>query len=168
MEDHLNSDDLQADEEVAHKHPKSSSEEITGKGRPLITPAKGFPAALASLPRELSTEDLDSPGSRKILLAQFDKLTEDAQELEKYKTLFFEADKERAVLKESIKGYSVNSTKSAIGIALGGLLCSIGGGLLTVADYKLLGAAIIIIGIATMVLSCWSYNGGSPKSKGIK
>ena len=59
--------------------------------------------ALSSLKRELSDDDLASPGTQKMLLEELERLTEENSSLSSFRSLFHESDKKVAILGEKQK-----------------------------------------------------------------
>lgn len=56
--------------------------------------------AFSKLKRELSDEDLNSPGTQRLILNELDKYEECSKLLEEYKTKYYKSETSRAVLEE--------------------------------------------------------------------
>ena len=63
----------------------------------------GTKNAFKNLQRDLSQDDLNSSGTQKMLLAELERLERINGELEEFKNDYYQADKEREVLKEKLK-----------------------------------------------------------------
>lgn len=59
--------------------------------------------ALSTLKRELTDDELASTGTQKMLLEELERLSEDNLRLDSFRSLYYEADKDVAVLKEKQK-----------------------------------------------------------------
>lgn len=58
------------------------------------------------LRRELSEEDLTNPAVQKLIISDIDKLEGRISDLEDFQVKFYETDKDKAVLKEKLKGHN--------------------------------------------------------------
>jgi hypothetical protein len=87
-----------------------------------FVPALKSRRSLAKLRRDLTDDDLASPGARKLLVDEIDYLSEDNEKLTEYREKFFEADKRTAVLEERLHKNKVQEGMSVICVAVGGLL----------------------------------------------
>ncbi|HUA22084.1 MAG TPA: hypothetical protein VMU80_18165 [Bryobacteraceae bacterium] len=83
------SDDLQPDESGAS--PAHSPESKAGR-------------ALSRVKRELTDEELASPGALKMILEEIERQREETAELRTYRDKFYESDKKLAIINEKVKG----------------------------------------------------------------
>jgi hypothetical protein len=86
------------------------------------TPSTGRRQALRDLRRELSNEDLASPGVQKMLLDELGRADDDCDVLRGYVTRFHDADKRAAVLEEKLRTQTALEVACGVGIGLGGAI----------------------------------------------
>src|SRR4051812_2926690 len=90
--------------EVPQPQPQGLAIELAaGAPSPEPTPTSGRRLALQGLRRELSEEDLKSPGAHKMLLDALESSDAQAETLRGYEVQFHVADKRAAVLEEKLK-----------------------------------------------------------------
>jgi hypothetical protein len=70
---------------------------------PSLTPENKTGRALSRLKRELTDEELASPGALKMILEEIERQREENIALQSYRDKFYESDKQRAVMGEKIK-----------------------------------------------------------------
>lgn len=81
--------------------------------------------ALSNLAKELSDDDLSSPGVQKMLLAEIDRLTTTELTADEFKDRFHKKDKECAVLKEKEKTFVFSEILYSVSLTLGAALIGI-------------------------------------------
>lgn len=85
--------------------------------------------AFSNLKRELTDEDLKSPGTLRLILRDLDNYEECKSQLDKYKSMFHEKDKDNAVLETKLgasNGFDIlYSVMLSLGSALMGMVPSI-------------------------------------------
>ena len=86
------------------------------------TSTSGKRPAFRDLRRQLSEEDLKSPGIQKILLDDLERAEESCEILNAYVERFHEADKRAAVLEEKLRPENAIEIMFAVGLALGGAI----------------------------------------------
>lgn len=74
------------------------------------------------LGRDLSEEDLTSPGTQKMLLGELDRLEEEVNGLKGFRSKFHEADKNNAVKDEQLKSTTSKEVLYAVVIGIGATL----------------------------------------------
>ena len=87
--------------------------------KPVQTPILKSRKALSRLKRELSEEDLSTPGVQKMLVEELERAEEENNELKTFRDKFNTADKELAVSKEKLKGWTSLEMISTACIAVG-------------------------------------------------
>jgi hypothetical protein len=88
--------------------------------KPVTTPlAPKTRKALSRLKRELSDEELASPGVQKMLVEELEKVEEEKSDLSMFKEKFHQADKDLAVLKEKHRRYISAEIISGACLAVG-------------------------------------------------
>jgi hypothetical protein len=87
--------------------------------KPVEAPLPKSRKALARVQRELSQEDLASPGVQKMLIEELDRAEEENIELKVFQEKFHSADKDLAVSKQKIKGWTAMEIVSTGCIAAG-------------------------------------------------
>lgn len=87
--------------------------------RPVDTPLPKSRKALAGVQRELSQEDLASPGVQKMLIEELERAEEENIELRAFREKFHGADKELGIAKQKIKGWTAMEILSTGCIAVG-------------------------------------------------
>jgi hypothetical protein len=75
--------------------------------------------ALSRVKRELSEEDLATPGVQKMLIEELERAEEENNELKAFRDKFYVADKDLAVSKQKLKGWSSMEIISTACIAIG-------------------------------------------------
>jgi hypothetical protein len=75
--------------------------------------------ALSRLKRELSEEELFSPGVLKMLVEDRERIVDENRDLQSFRAKFYIADKELAILKQKLKNWSSMEVLSTGCIALG-------------------------------------------------
>ncbi|MBX3666451.1 MAG: hypothetical protein KF834_12265 [Burkholderiales bacterium] len=86
------------------------------------TPPTGRRQALRDLRRELTNEDLASPGVQKLLLDELGRADADCEILNGYVTRFHDADKRAAVLDEKLRTQTALEIAFGVGIGVGGAI----------------------------------------------
>ena len=86
------------------------------------TPPSGRRQALRDLRRELTNEDLASPGVQKMLLDELARADGDCELLNGYVTRFHDADKRAAVLEEKLRAQTALEIAFGVGVGLGGAI----------------------------------------------
>lgn len=75
--------------------------------------------ALASVKRELTDEELASPGVQKLLLDMLQRAEEENAALKPFRDKYYEADKQKGILEEKLKLHVAFEVISTAGIAVG-------------------------------------------------
>lgn len=78
--------------------------------------------AYQKLRRDLSEEELKSPGTQKMLLSDLDRLEEEVNDLRKYQEDFHKSDKEKAILQEKLNSSLSKEILYSVAISLGATL----------------------------------------------
>lgn len=91
----------------------SSANAETGAKKAEIDPVKRKP--YDNISRELEASELDNPAVKKLLLDHIDRLEEEVRELSGYRKEYHQADKDRAILRNSAS----ESKKSDIMLSVG-------------------------------------------------
>ena len=103
----------------------------------------------SNLKRQLSEEDLNSPGTQRLILAELDKYDECKQNLNYYKDAYHRKDKENAVFRQQLSSNKsfdiVYSFLLAVGPAILGLSPSI------MTKDKLTGILMVVIGVVCLL-----------------
>lgn len=86
------------------------------------SPTTGKRLALRKLRRELSDDDLKSPGVQKMLLDDLERADADCETFRAYIPLYHEADKRAAVLNERLRTHTALEVMFGVGVAIGGAL----------------------------------------------
>jgi len=76
--------------------------------------------ALSRIKRELTDEDLASPGVQKLLIDQIEKTEEQLNDLERYRDKFYQTDKDLAVSNGKLKRHGALEILSSGALAVGG------------------------------------------------
>jgi hypothetical protein len=87
---------------------------------PEPTPPTGRRLAFKEVRRELTNEDLASPGAQKLLLDALERADAECETLRSYVSQFHEADKRAAVLAEKLKPQKALDVAFGVGTGLGG------------------------------------------------
>ena len=83
-------------------------------------------AAISGIERLLTQQDLESDGAKKIFLAQYDEIIEENEELQSFRDWYYEAEMERAVLREQLTAAREGIAKDGFMLALSGVLITLG------------------------------------------
>jgi len=75
--------------------------------------------ALASLKRELTDEELASPGVQKLLLDLLQRAEEENVALKRFRDKYYESDKQKGILEEKLKRRVALEVISTAGVAVG-------------------------------------------------
>lgn len=78
--------------------------------------------AFSNLKRELSDEDLNSPGTQRLILNELDKYEECSKQLELYKSKYYECDKDRAIYKERANSSNAFEILYSSSLSVGAML----------------------------------------------
>lgn len=78
--------------------------------------------AYQKLRRDLSEEELKSPGTQKMLLSDLDRLEEEVNDLKKFQENFHIRDKEKAILEEKLNSSLSKEILYSVAISLGATL----------------------------------------------
>ncbi len=109
--------------------------------------------AFSRLRREVSEEELTSPGAVRLLLAHLDRTDEQVAELAGYRDRFYQADKERAILQERLKTKIAAEIIFATCLTVGAALIGFSPGLWSTAPYGwisiILGSLLIAGGVVS-------------------
>jgi hypothetical protein len=103
----------------------------TGVGKPSAptsleaSPASGRRHALRELRRELSDDDLKSPGTQKMLLDELGRADAECESLRSFVPLYHEADKHAAVLEERLRTHTALEVMFGVGVGIGGALIGV-------------------------------------------
>jgi len=89
---------------------------------PEPTPPTGRRQALKNLRRQLSDDELSSPGAQKLLLDALEAKDAECESLSSYVQRYHEADKRAEVLKEKLKTSAATEIGFGVGVGLGGVL----------------------------------------------
>jgi len=100
---------MQQDERADEEPEEEGVASETPKGR----------RSFARMRRELTDEELKSPGVQKILLDETERLESDCAALRLYVDRFYAADKERAILAEKLKPQTATDIFSGGALAVG-------------------------------------------------
>ncbi|KWA42179.1 hypothetical protein WL27_01870 [Burkholderia multivorans] len=116
---------------------------------------KASKKALSSLKREISDDELASPGVQKMILAELDKLEDDKAELSGFRDRFHETNLALAVAREQLKVRVAADTVFAGALTIGALIAGYATSVLdkpiTAAACSISGGAMIAIGIVAKV-----------------
>ncbi|MFD0988463.1 hypothetical protein ACFQ1R_00010 [Mariniflexile jejuense] len=78
--------------------------------------------AYQKLKRDLSEEELNSPGTQKLLLSDLDRLEDEVDDLKKFRDDYYESDKKRAILDEKLTASISKEVLYTVAISLGATL----------------------------------------------
>ncbi|MEK6408820.1 MAG: hypothetical protein AABN34_18005 [Acidobacteriota bacterium] len=109
MEDEV---DPQTSREMGTEQPKPTSE---------VAPT-GRRQALRDIRRELTDEELSSPGVQKLLLDDLERAESESEVLRSYVDRFHESDKRAAILEVQLRGSNAFEILFGTGIGLGGAI----------------------------------------------
>lgn len=113
------------------------------------TPTTGKRLALRDLRRQLTMEELASPGAQKMLLEELERADAECESLRAYETRYHEADKRAAVLEERLRTQTALEIAFGVGVALGGAIMGLAPGLWTLRPFghlALLVGAVLVVG----------------------
>ena len=85
-------------------------------------PASGRRAAFRDVRRQLTDDELKSPGVQKLILDILEDVDGDRETLRSYVGLFHEADKTAAVLSEQVRSQTSVEVFFGVGVGLGGAI----------------------------------------------
>lgn len=115
---------------VSEQEPDAPSGESTGQsasesgitlGQPAATaPPSGRRLAFGEIKRQLSDEDLKSPGVQKLLLDDLERAEGECEFMQGYIERYHDADKRAAVLEERIRSGTAIEIMFGVGVGLGG------------------------------------------------
>lgn len=120
---------------------------------PLSKPA----SALSSVRRELTDEELSSPGARKLLIDRLDQTELLVRELKDFRDRFYEADKEVTRLTEKMKHETAAEVLYGVSLSIGAIFIGLAPSAWTCQPF---GWISLLIGIALML--------GAVISKGVR
>lgn len=83
-------------------------------------PVVGRRAAFRDVRRQLTEEELKSPGVHKLLLEMLQEVDDEREELRSYVSLYHESDKRAAVLSEKVITQTAIEVLFGVGVGLGG------------------------------------------------
>ena len=86
------------------------------------TPPSGRRQALRDLRRQLTDQDLTSPGAQKLLLDELERVDAECELLRGYVTRFHDADKRAAVLEERLRTQTALEVAFGVGVGVGGAI----------------------------------------------
>lgn len=113
--------------------------------------------AFAKVRREVSEDEFTSPGVSRILLDQISDLSQRVQEETKFRGLYHEADKERALLQEKLKLRLSSEIISGFVLTLGSLLIGFSPALWPSWPYGLLalssGLVLLAVAVITQIIA---------------
>lgn len=109
--------------------------------------------ALSRLRRELSEEELSSPGAVRLVLGDLDRAEEQLVELSGYRDRFYAAEKQEAILEERLKTKIAAEIIFGAALTVGAALIGLSPGLWGNGAYGpilvILGAVLILGGVAS-------------------
>jgi hypothetical protein len=88
---------------------------------PIAAELPKSPRALSRLKRELSDEELGSPGAQKMLLELLARAEADVVDLKPFREKYYQADKQNGVLQEKLRFRTASDIVSMGSLALGGV-----------------------------------------------
>ena len=112
-------------------------------------PASGKRAALRDVRRQLTDEELKSPGVQKLLLDMLQEADDEREELRPYVDRFHDANKTAAVLREGLKTHTAIEVFFGVGVGLGGAI--IGLSPFFWGMKPLYGGITVIVGLCLMI-----------------
>jgi hypothetical protein len=115
------------DEGAPQAPPATILPEAVGSPRQGVSaPSSGTRAAFSGLGRQLTNEELDSPGARKMLLDNFDRVEAECVTLREYQNKYHEADKRAAVLDARLRGVKAMDVLYTVCVCVGGVIIGYG------------------------------------------
>lgn len=115
---------------------------------PVKVPDRKVHRAYSKVRRELSEDELATPGAQRLLLDELDRLQRQVDELSAYRGQFHEADKRAAVLKQKLEVAVAGEIISGICLTVGAALVGIAPALW---DKKPYGVIVVAAGIVLLV-----------------
>lgn len=107
--------------------------------------------AFPSISRDVTDEDLkESAGARKLLLRDYDRLSEENNELKRYKDNFHSVDKNEAILIEVIKGFKSQRILSDVAKMFGSIIIGL---IPSMAEKSALWLTIVMSIVATLIIA---------------
>ena len=125
--------------------------QAAGEPKPLAasageaTPPSGRRQALRDLRRQLTDEDLASPGVQKLLLDDLERADAECDLLNGYVTRFHEADKRAAILEERLRTQTALEVTFGVGVGLGGAIMGLAPSLWNTPPFGSLAIAVGIL-----------------------
>ena len=114
-------------------------------------PAAGRGAALRDIRRQLTEDELASPGVQKLLLENLDRAEGKCDDLQLYVDRFHEADKRSAVLEEKLKTNTALEILFAGGLAMGSAIIGLAPIMWDATSLK--GSITLIVGLMLVIVS---------------
>lgn len=105
--------------------------------------------AYQKLRRDLSEEELSSPGTQKMILSDLDRLEDEVDTLLVYKDRFHAKDKSEAVLKEQLKSSTSKEVLYTVSISLGATLIGLSNSIWVAENNN--GAIVLTCGIVLVI-----------------
>ena len=106
--------------------------------------------AYQKLKRDLSEEELKSPGTQKLLLSDLDRLEDEVDDLKKFREDYYESDKKRAILNEKLTASISKEVLYTVAISLGATFIGLSNSIWSTENNNghiiLTGGIILIIG----------------------
>jgi len=127
--------------------PEAVDKEPEIGGSPTQPPPK-LASALSSIRRELTDEELSSPGARKLLIDRLDQTEIQVVELKDFRDRFHAADKQVAVLTEKTKQDTAAEVLYGIALSVGALLIGLAQ---SAWKFQPFGWISLLVGIALML-----------------
>ena len=110
--------------------------------------------AYRNLRRELTDEELTSPGTVRLLIQDVERLESELFRASKYISRFYKANTDVQVLKEKVKSLTSSSIMNNAGLTVGGVLIGIGSRMWDrVSIANNLGATIIVV-LGLILIGC--------------
>jgi hypothetical protein len=100
---------------------ESVDKEPSAGGEPVQSPPKPA-SALSGIRRDLTDEELSTPGARKLLIDRLDQTEMQVVELKEFRDRFYTADKQVAVLMEKIKQDTAAEVLYGVVLSVGAIL----------------------------------------------
>lgn len=108
--------------------------------------------AFSKISRELSEDDLKSPGTQRLLLGEIDQYEECKKQLDKYKDLYYKKDADCKVYQEKLKSNATLEVASGSLLAIGPALMSMS---ISVVDkdgkWYYISSILLVIGIIMLL-----------------
>ena len=89
-------------------------------------PSSGTRPAFSGLGRQLTNEELDSPGARKMLLDNLDRAESECASLREYESKYHDTDKRAAVLEAKLRGVRAMDVLYTVCVCVGGVIIGYG------------------------------------------